>query len=256
VASSLAAGALLRAYIERTLRQPGLRDGGPQLLEKMITEQGTKQPRSEKDLAEIAKLRPAEVRGMLGLSDAGVARSLDTARGVWELTHDFIAHAVARFLGRQHGELRRYALAYAAPALLAANLSVGAGMAVWEQTSTARISAALCDLGVRTAQQEDGISANASPSDDRRLSIAGPMLARIPNVTNLIVYGAIQDLEPLKGPAALRSLDIQDAKVTNLEAIYDLPKLVDLKASPDLLRQFVQYRKQKGLPYPGLPFPK
>jgi DNA-binding IclR family transcriptional regulator len=69
------------------------------MLEQMVAEQGTKQPRSEQDLAKKTELRPAEVRAVLnGLSDAGLVRPLDRASGVWELSHDFIARAVARFL--------------------------------------------------------------------------------------------------------------------------------------------------------------
>jgi hypothetical protein len=43
-AQSLDAGALVRQYIEQVLEQPAIRDRAPQMLEQMITEQGTKQP--------------------------------------------------------------------------------------------------------------------------------------------------------------------------------------------------------------------
>ena len=50
------------------------------MLEQMVAEQGTKQPRSEQDLAKKTELRPAEVRAVLnGLSDAGLVRPLDRA---------------------------------------------------------------------------------------------------------------------------------------------------------------------------------
>ena len=232
VAPSLDAGTLVRTYIEQTVQQPSLRDGGPQLLERMITEQGTKQPRSEKDLAEAAKLRPAEVRAILnGLSNAGLARALDTGQGVWELSHDFIAHAVARFLGRLHSNLRRYALAYAAPTLLAATLAVGIGVAAWGHSSTARLRAELADLGVVMVAQPEGILAHlAFDIDDERMVAIAPMLERLTNLTSVTVHvGEVANVEPLKGLTALRWLDLSGTKVADLEPLKGMVALLSLK---------------------------
>ena len=238
VAPSLDAGTLVRTYIEQTVQQPGLRDGGPQLLEQMITEQGTKQPRSEKDLADKAKLRPAEVRAIMnGLSDAGLARPLDAGQGVWELSHDFIAHTVARFLGRRRGDLRRYALAYAAPALLAMTLAVGVGAAIWEQSSTARLRAELGDLGVTTSHNPDGgIHATMGKAiTDEKLFVIGPKLVRLPNLSSLaFAFPAekkVTNLEPLKGLTALQRLDLRGTQVANLEPLKGLTALQTLDLS-------------------------
>jgi formylglycine-generating enzyme required for sulfatase activity len=129
VAPSLDAGVLIRRYIERTVERPAIQDCAPQLLEQMITEQGTKRPRSEAQLAVATKLRRAEVRAVLnGLDEAGLARTLDQERAEWELSHDFVAHAVGRFLGRRRRQVLRQAGAYAAPALLAVSLLGGVSM--------------------------------------------------------------------------------------------------------------------------------
>ena len=240
VAPSLDAGTLVRNYIEQTVQQPGLREGGPQLLEHMITEQGTKQPRSEKELAEAAKLRPAEVRAILnGLNNAGLARALDAGQGVWELSHDFIAHAVARFLGRRRGDLRRNALAYAAPALLAMTLAVGVGASVWEQSSTARLRAELADLGVTTSLNPDGIRAIVGEAfTDEKLFVVGPKLLRLPNLSSLAfalpAEKKVTNLEPLKGLTALQTLDLTATKVANLEPLKGLTALqtLDLRGTP------------------------
>lgn len=120
VAPLLDAGTLVSQYISQTLEQPAIRDRAPRMLKGMITEHGTKQPCSEKDLAAKAQLRPAEVRAVLNaLSDAGFARLLDPGQGIWELSHDFIARALARFLDRRRRQALRRVVAYAAPALLA-----------------------------------------------------------------------------------------------------------------------------------------
>ena len=224
VAPSLDAGTLVRTYIEQTVQQPGLRDGAPQLLEHLITEQGTKQPRSENDLTYKTKLRPAEVRAILnGLSDAGLARPLDAGRGVWELSHDFIAHAVARFLGRRRGDLRRYALAYAAPALLAVILAIGVGAAAREHSGTDHLRAELLDLGVTTLPSNNDISATAGHSvDDDKLLKIGPKLAQLYALSSLThVDSSVSDLKPLK-------LDLRGTKVTNLKPLQGLTGLTEL----------------------------
>src|SRR5262249_18641153 len=111
------------------VEQPGIRDCAPQLLEQMITEQGTKRPRWEEQLIADTKLRRAEVRAVLNaLDEAGLARTLDKERAEWELSHDFVAHAVGRFLGRRRSEMLRQTGAYAAPALLAISLAGGLWM--------------------------------------------------------------------------------------------------------------------------------
>jgi formylglycine-generating enzyme required for sulfatase activity len=129
VAPSLDAGVLIRGYIEQTVEQPGIRDCAPQLLEQMITEQGTKRPRSEERLVADTNLRRAEVRAVLNaLDESGLARTLDKERAEWELSHDFVAHAVGRFLGRRRSQMLRQTGAYAAPALLAISLAGGLWM--------------------------------------------------------------------------------------------------------------------------------
>jgi len=157
VASSLDAGALVRQYIDQILQQPTIRDHAARLLKQMITEHGTKRPRSEQSLATNAVLRPAEVRAVLNyLSDAGLARPLDPARGEWELSDDFIARAVARVLGRHRTRYLRRVSGYAAPALLVLALLGAAGAAVWSRLSPDTIRAQLGGMGVQTTFNEAG----------------------------------------------------------------------------------------------------
>jgi hypothetical protein len=87
------------------------------MLKELVTEQGNRWPRSEKELVARTHLRPAEVRGGdQRISVAALARPLEAAEGVWEFSHDFVARAVARYLGRQRLDWARIARAYAAPA--------------------------------------------------------------------------------------------------------------------------------------------
>src|SRR6266852_113885 len=129
-APSLDAGILVRRYIEQTVTQPAIRYFAPKILEQMITEQGTKMPCSELELVEKTKLRRGEVRAVLNsMSIAALARQLDVEGAVWELSHDFIARAVARFLGRLRFEAFEQVGVYAAPALLTISILGGLWLA-------------------------------------------------------------------------------------------------------------------------------
>jgi hypothetical protein len=118
-APSFDAGRLVRHYIEQSVEQPAIREFAPRVLNELVTEQGTKQPRSEQDLIERTHLRPAEVRAVMnGLWTAALARPLNAAQGTWELSHDFVARAVVRYLGRSRANWPSRILAFSAPVLL------------------------------------------------------------------------------------------------------------------------------------------
>jgi hypothetical protein len=117
-ASSLDAGTLVRSYITQTVDSDATREISRPVLEKLVTDQGTKQPVTENDLVEKTHLGRGEVRAVLNcLGAAALAKSLDANQGVWELSHDFIARAVAQYLGRHRSNFRRNALIFAAPTL-------------------------------------------------------------------------------------------------------------------------------------------
>jgi hypothetical protein len=134
VAPSLDAGMLVRGYIAETVENPAIRRWVPPVLEGLLTEQGTKRPRREMELATDAKLRTAEVRAVLhALAGAALARPLEATQDVWELSHDFVARAVSRYLGRRRVALLRRAGAYAAPTLLALGVITGLMAFEWNR---------------------------------------------------------------------------------------------------------------------------
>jgi hypothetical protein len=233
VAPSLNAGTLVRQYIEQTLGQPAIRDHAPRMLEQMITEQGTKRPCSEEDLAAKANLRRAEVRAVLNcLCNAGLARPLDPAQGLWELSHDFIAGAVARFLGRRRGQALRRAGA-AAPALLAVAALGGAGAMAWYHSSPEYIRTKLADYDVLTKLDTNGLAALAtSKLGDEQLSKVMTLLARLGHLQTLSLRETqVSSLEPLRGLTALQTLDLSGTKVADLEPLKGLTALQALDLS-------------------------
>jgi hypothetical protein len=254
VAPSLDAGTLVRRYIEQTLGQPAIRDHAPRMLEQMITEQGTKRPCSEQDLAAKADLRRAEVRAVLNcLCNAGLARPLDPAQGVWELSHDFIAGAVARFLGRRRGQALRRA-GSAAPALLAVAALGGAGVMAWYRFSPEHIRAELLDYGVVTTPDTNGLAARAtSKLDDEQLSKVMALVARLGHLQTLDLRETqVSSLEPLKGLIALQTLNLSRTKVADLEPLKGLTTLHFLDLPGTLVEDLEPLKGLTGLKFLGL----
>jgi hypothetical protein len=170
-APSLDAQQLVRLYIEQTINQPTVRDYTGTVLEKLVTEQGTKQPREEQELAAETRLRRGEVRGVLNaLSAAALARPLDAAQGVWELSHDFVARAIARYLGRRRRDLVRRGAFYAAPALFALTLLAGGGVLAWDLWSPFWMRTELGELGITVTLRLTGGLGSAVPSSLMRTS--------------------------------------------------------------------------------------
>jgi Leucine-rich repeat (LRR) protein len=234
-ASSLDAGQLVRQYIEQTVGQPAIRNFAPRVLEQLITEQGTKCPRSEQELAGSTHLRRGEIRAVLnGLGSAALARPLDPRQGVWELSHDFIARAVARYLGRQRRDLLQQSAFYAAPALLTAMLMIGAGVIGWEHVKPDHTISQLNQLGLTVAKKAEGQTAEGtSQLTTESLVQAAPLLGRLIELRSLNLStgdgGGIASIEPLKGLTALRVLDLSVTEVENLEPLKGLTSLQELQ---------------------------
>ena len=155
-APSLDAGRLVRHYIEQSVEQPGIREFAPRVLWELVTEQGTKRPRSEQELVDETGLRPGEVRAVMnGLWAAALARPLDAAQGQWELSHDFVAGAVARYLPRRRLDWPGMVRAFAAPVLFGLMAAAAIGAIAWNVTASDRIRAQLADLGVDVADDRE-----------------------------------------------------------------------------------------------------
>jgi hypothetical protein len=230
-APSFDAGQLIRRYIEQTVEQPAIRDFMPSVLEQLITEQGTKQPRSEEELATTTNLRHGEVRSALnGLGIAALARPLDPTQGVWELSHDFIARGVARYLGRRRRGLLRQASAYAAPVLLAITLLAIGSTVVWTRLSPYELEAQLVDLGFSVIRNGGGFAIERNSQFTlENFAKSGPLLARLSRLVALqkldLSYTQVTSVEPLKGLTALQQLDLSNTQVASVEPLKGLTAL-------------------------------
>jgi hypothetical protein len=233
-APSLDAGRLVRHYIEQSVEQPAIRDFAPRVLKELVTEQGTKWPRSEKELVDQTRLRPGEVRAVMnGLWAAALARPLDAALGVWELSHDFVARALARYLGRRRLDWPGLTRAFAAPALFVLMASAAAGAIVWNVNAADRARAELAELGVEVSSTPTGLEADAGgrfkAEDWARVA---SLLGRLTALQTLDLSGTpVADLEPLKGLTALQALDLPNTQVADLGPLKGLTALQTLDLS-------------------------
>jgi Leucine-rich repeat (LRR) protein len=252
-APSLDADRLVRHYIEQSVEQPAIREIAPRVLKELVTEQGTKRPRSEQDLVDQSRLRLGEVRAVLnGLWAAALARPLDSAQGVWELSHDFVARAVARYLGRRRLDLPGLVSAFAAPALFGMMLASAAGAVAWNVSATARTSAELAELGVEVSSTPSGLRADPGTrfhvdNWTRVVALLGKLtalqylnlvgtqvadLGRLKDLTALqsldLVGMHVADLGPLKGLIALQSLNLFGTQVADLGPLKGLIALQSL----------------------------
>jgi len=76
-----------------------MKDYAPVLLEQMVTNAGTKAPKSLGALSSETGFTPAQIQGILNLlAKEGLVRLLDPQDQIWEISHDFIAHHVLQVL--------------------------------------------------------------------------------------------------------------------------------------------------------------
>ena len=97
VLAGTAPGRLIQNYLRIAMAQPGIDDLAPALLERMITDKGTKRPVDEPALVGATGAEPRLVRkALLLLAEEGVVRELEPERHVWEISHDFVARELGR----------------------------------------------------------------------------------------------------------------------------------------------------------------
>jgi len=255
-ASSLDASELIRRYLAQVVGAPALRDHAPRVVEHLLTAFATKQPRSEADLVELSGLGRGEVRAVLSaLAQAGLARPLDAASGIWELSHDFVARAMARQLGQgQRGVWRSLALR-AAPALLVLAMTTGAGALAWDAaTREARAIAALAEFGltVRPAEGSGRMLAVEPTSrfaaDSLRRGEASLAILR-DRIVSMSIQNTqdLSDIQPIETLKNLTTLDVSNTQVSDLKPIEVLRNLTTLDASGTQLSDFKPIEALKNL---------
>ncbi|MSP01772.1 MAG: hypothetical protein EXR07_12100 [Acetobacteraceae bacterium] len=234
---TLDAGQLIDRYIRRTIEQPAIRDQAPLVLEQLVTEQATKRPRTEDELAAATHLPRGVIRAVLNsLAAAMLARPLDPVQAVWELSHDFVARAVAYTQSRRRTNVTRRAVAYAAPGLLGLAVTIGLGMAALDRFSPYQLRKDLADLGLTVHSVAYGvvIERNSRLTPDNFARAAGfleKLNAHVAVIGVDLSGTQVANLDPLKGMTALQTLDLSGTEVVNLDPLKGMTALQTLDLS-------------------------
>ena len=168
---------------------------------------------------------------MNGLWASALARPLDAAQGQWELSHDFVARAVTRYLGRRRLDWPGLVRAYAAPALFGLMATAAVSAIAWNATSADRMRAQLADFGIDASQ--DQLEAAVSPRfKAENWTKAGALIGKLTTLQWLnLTRTQIADLGPLKGLTALQSLSLSSTQVADLGPLKGLTALQSLDLS-------------------------
>jgi Leucine-rich repeat (LRR) protein len=103
-------------YLRHHIFRRDMKDYAPLLLERMVTNAGTRAPKSVEALSAETGFTPAQVKGILNLlAKEGLVRLLDPQDQIWEISHDFIAHHVLQVLRSRRRSVFEAARPWLAP---------------------------------------------------------------------------------------------------------------------------------------------
>jgi DNA-binding IclR family transcriptional regulator len=85
----------------------------------LISDAGTKQPRSEAELAKDTGFAPWQVKATLAeLARHGLVRRLDAETATWEIAHDFLAGIIGQLISQLKSSVWQRLQPFVAPAFL------------------------------------------------------------------------------------------------------------------------------------------
>jgi hypothetical protein len=176
-------GRLIQSYLTACLTTSESRDFAKPLLARMISDAGTKEPRTEADLAKLTGFDPWQVKATLAdLARQGLVRQLEAASAVWEVAHDFLARIIGQLIGRLKPSVLQRAQPLVAPLVLMGWIALAAlALPYWMTIQERTAEQALRELGARFgwAESGGGLAVDFKPSNDATLIKAAPYLQRI-----------------------------------------------------------------------------
>lgn len=246
---------LIQAYLRSALLTGDTKDYVRALLEQMISDAGTKIPRSRAELGARTGLADWKVAAALAdLESRGLVRRLHGVEQGWEIAHDFLARLLGQMLGRITMPPWTRARPYVAPA----------GLAFWMAMFGFSVQYGIVQyqVHVKNELKRSGWTIEALEEGKFRLSLycvddlkvsSFEYLKRLDGLASLTIdcdkltdLGLIRELkllkrlslgsisrvvslEPLRELKSLTDLSLHDAKrVTNLGPLRDLESLIEL----------------------------
>ena len=228
---------LIHRFVANAVKQPEIAEVAPIILERMITDGGTKRPLRLTAIASETGLGTSTVRGCLRrLARQSLVRPLDEAQETWEISHDFLAQIIGQHLGRMRLPPWRGWVRWVAPAALSVWLCTLIGAIWYWQTITIdRSVEALSLLGISVTDDSQAIIMQSGFSG-AGLAAAAPyldLLTRAGVVRQFHVdLSYIEDVSPLASLPKLESLSLSSALSAweRRRQVLDLSPLADLVA--------------------------
>ena len=231
-----------------------MKEHAARILDPMLTDAGSKRPRTVGSLAKSTGLdahiiegtlfRLAEAHTQAGLGLVRLITDADTAADrVWEVSHDFIATLLGPVIRTPSISRWQRLRPVFSPAAVVIWVLVCVGVFEHYRGQRDRASGQLSRMGIGVSPRDEG---GYTAQSDRRvfaatsMTGAGPLLALHADVIelNLSGCGSLTSVEGLQGPPALKSLDLSGCdSLTSLEELRPLKSLVALDITDLSLQQ-------------------
>ncbi|MBP7001738.1 hypothetical protein [Amaricoccus sp.] len=240
---------LIQGYLDSCIREgePSVAAARRRVLDTLVSDAGTKEPRREREIVELTGLPEYQVQAILyGLAEKGLVRALDGQERTWELAHDFLAALLGRAVARVRPTLWSRIKPAIGPLAVAGWLGIVLlGLPWWQARSIEHargvIEAAAGSIhryGNTLEVQFDGDRlldcSEARPDWDRVFRAT----AQLPHVEEIQFVGWRRN--PCRFPTqeeiwsgvsrlpALRSLNLRNTGITSLADMPTLPALASL----------------------------
>src|SRR5262249_20994979 len=151
-------GRLIQSYLMACITTSESRDFAKPLLAQMITDAGTKEARSEADLARLTGLDPWQVKATLAdLARHGLVRRLEAATAARDIAHDFLARIIGQLIGRLKPNVIQRVRPMIAPVVLLGWIALAVlALPYWTTLQERTSEAALRQLGASFGQTQFG----------------------------------------------------------------------------------------------------
>ena len=242
-------GRLIQRYLLDCLSSGEGHEFARPLLEHMITDAGTKEPRTEAALVELTGLELWQVSSALtGLGAQGLVRRLEGAEPIWEVSHDFLARIVGRLIGRLKPSLFRRAQPFVAPTALALWIAfICLIVPDWLQRNVEQRVMKFMSL----TNIDGGLAVSPASHyrfDDEKLLRLIPDLKDLKSLTRLDLSGTqVADIAPLKDLKSLTRLDLSGTQVADIAPLKDLKSLTDLNLAATGVADIAPLKDLKSL---------
>ncbi|MGB0507831.1 MAG: leucine-rich repeat domain-containing protein [Pikeienuella sp.] len=242
---------LIETYLIEAITKGTSRDFATPILQAMITREGTKEARTEAQIASLTNIEPWRIKAtLIDLARDGLVREMggevdgqtdgQSVENMWEVAHDFLARQIGQLVGRLRKPwINRNALPALAVGAVGWTAAVIIALPAWEQRLELRAFDIIQKAGFSRLPDTAtgrGFKIQGRGSDEALKTFAEAAKRLNLSTLDLSFADGITDLSPLKG-APLTNLDLSDADgITDLSPLKDIIGLKIRGASNALMQ--------------------